>query len=69
MIAVKTTFAVQKILPNLLFRLRLGFIINTIEKKTRLDINHDGFIGGEKNAERQIGFDLNGDGYVGGEGE
>jgi hypothetical protein len=49
--------------------LRLGFISNTIEKKTGLDINHDGYIGGEKNAEKQFGVDLNGDGYVGGEGE
>lgn len=49
--------------------MHLGFISNTIEKKTGLDINHDGYVGGEKNAEKQYGVDLNGDGYVGGEGE
>ena len=68
-IAVKTSFTVQKTWPNLLFRLRLGVISNTIEKKTGLDINRDGYVGGEKNAEKQLGVDLNGDGYVGGEGE
>ena len=44
-------------------------ISNTIEKKTGLDINHDGFVGGVKNAEKQFGVDMNGDGYVGSEGE
>ncbi len=47
----------------------LDFISNTIEKKTGLDLNHDGFVGGEKNAEKQYGVDFNGDGYIGGEGE
>ncbi|UJR12360.1 hypothetical protein I4U23_016537 [Adineta vaga] len=44
------------------------FINNTLEKKTGLDLNHDGFVGSEKNAEKQYGVDFNGDGYIGGEG-
>ncbi|CAF0825023.1 unnamed protein product [Rotaria sordida] len=46
----------------------MNFITNTIEKKTGLDINHDGYIGGVKNAEKQFGVDFNSDGYIGGEG-
>ena len=46
-----------------------GFINNTLEKKTGLDLNHDGFVGGVTSAEKQYGADFNGDGYVGGEGK
>lgn len=46
-----------------------GFLSNTIEKKTGVDLNHDGYVGGERNAEKQFGVDLNNDGYIGGEGE
>ncbi|CAF1303801.1 unnamed protein product [Rotaria sordida] len=46
----------------------MSFINNTLEKKTGLDLNHDGFVGGEKNAEKQTGIDFNRDGYIGGEG-
>ncbi|CAF1003249.1 unnamed protein product [Adineta steineri] len=46
----------------------MSFINNTLEKKTGLDLNHDGIVGSEKNAEKQYGADLNGDGYIGGEG-
>jgi len=40
-----------------------------LEKKTGLDLNHDGFVGGVTSAEKQYGADFNGDGYVGGEGK
>ena len=53
---------------NLLSSIDLDFINNTLEKKTGFDLNHDGFVGGEKAAEKQYGVDFNGDGYIGGEG-
>ena len=62
-------FDSKQTISNFYLRLPLDFISNTIEKKTGLDINHDGFVGGQKNAEKQFGVDLNGDGYVGGEGK
>ncbi|CAF3964794.1 unnamed protein product, partial [Adineta steineri] len=37
----------------------MSFIESAIEKKTGLDLNHDGFVGSEKNAEKQYGADFN----------
>ncbi|UJR10948.1 hypothetical protein I4U23_015133 [Adineta vaga] len=46
----------------------MDFITNQVEKKTGLDVNQDGFVGGIKNTEKQYGVDIDRDGYVGGEG-
>ncbi|CAF0777774.1 unnamed protein product [Rotaria sp. Silwood1] len=46
----------------------IGYIVNALEHRLGMDLNGDGYIGGQgylAMMERMMGLDINGDGYLG----